>query len=637
VTALREILAEFGIVFDATALDRADAQLSGTVAELNKLGAAASEQEESIEGIGLQSERVVDVLKTMAAGLAAAFTLQAIKGSLMELTHQADELEKSALALGTSVEQLQQYQHAAGLANVSAEQLRAAFAKLQRAASDAAEGNGASATAFSRLGVSLRDAQGQLRPAGALLDDVADRLGAVENATERNALAMELFGKSGFLLLPLFSEGAEGIKKFRAEVDAFGGGITTDFAARAAELTDQMQRLHLAWMSVKVTLAGQVVPAMAAAVGWVARTTAVIVKWLRQTKAMLAAMTMLVGRGVLALARALPALTGQMLGMSKAGKALLTKWGPMRAALITLARLVWRVVLPFLALDDALTFLTGGDSAIGRALDKLFGPGTARMVQDFVSTSIRELGRMAASYEETANTLEDSTASATSRALAGMLAFMRDAAAGFPLITTGLKGELAEMGLALDTWILETLNKWNAFVAGLRLPGVIQTALSVDTSEQAVDVAAAQNRVAMLREQEDWLRRGGAPVEPSAGQRIGRTVSEEEHLLGQEFGRRVPEEEQQAVPRPRRRLAFDELAAGLAPESLRPTMVEVPTPPAPTVNQAVQQSNHIENHFMVPPGTGAEQQSAIAGAANKGTREGLDVKALRAVLVPTAG
>ena len=57
--------------------------------------------------------------------------------------------------------------------------------------------------AFQELGVSITDASGQLRDRQEVFYEVIDALGRIENVTERDAVAMDIFGRSAQELNPL--------------------------------------------------------------------------------------------------------------------------------------------------------------------------------------------------------------------------------------------------------------------------------------------------------------------------------------------------------------------------------------------------------------------------------------------------
>ena len=68
--------------------------------------------------------------------------------------------------------------------------------------SSARKGTGEIADAYRRLGVSVTDMSGNLRDSETVYWETIDALGKVSNETERDALAMQIFGKSAQELIP---------------------------------------------------------------------------------------------------------------------------------------------------------------------------------------------------------------------------------------------------------------------------------------------------------------------------------------------------------------------------------------------------------------------------------------------------
>jgi hypothetical protein len=106
-----------------------------------------------------------------------------------------------------SVERLQAYSYAADLVDVSLETMTGSMAKNVKSMSNAAGGSEQFAKAYDRLGVSVTNADGSLRNSEDVFWDAIDALGQVANETERDALAMQLFGKSAQDLNPLIAQG----------------------------------------------------------------------------------------------------------------------------------------------------------------------------------------------------------------------------------------------------------------------------------------------------------------------------------------------------------------------------------------------------------------------------------------------
>jgi lambda family phage tail tape measure protein len=97
----------------------------------------------------------------------------------------------------------------------------------------AATGGKDAAAAFQTIGVSTKDAQGNLRTADQVFLDVADRFATLRDGPEKAALAMRIFGKAGADLIPILNLGSK-------EIQRFGLNITQDFADKADAFNDQL-------------------------------------------------------------------------------------------------------------------------------------------------------------------------------------------------------------------------------------------------------------------------------------------------------------------------------------------------------------------------------------------------------------
>jgi hypothetical protein len=342
VSALREILAVFGVEFDSKQLDKGGVTIDGMVGKLKSFGQA----------------------------VAGAFVVKEIVDFTREVAAEADQLAKTSAALGLNAQSLQEWRHAAGLSGVDAGLLDASFNKLARNASEAANGGKTQAEAFKRLGVEVKDQSGALKPLGRLFEEAGVAVGGIENPTEKAALAMEIFGKSGAKLIPLFAEGKEGMAALRAEVEELGFAFDDAFLDIAQEANDNVDRFNLALKGLKIRLASEVLPIMSSLAISTARIVAAFGKLLKNTEFLKAG---LISLGLVGLVK-LSALIGPLASINtllRAGAGLLLKY-----------------IIPFLILEDFIVFLQGGDSAIGDVLDKLFGEGASGKVRKFITDVI---------------------------------------------------------------------------------------------------------------------------------------------------------------------------------------------------------------------------------------------------------
>lgn len=200
--------------------------------EVNKTQAALNQTNAELErNNDLLSEKRVAVLKGIATGLtamatAAAAAATALAKMTLDSGKWADDLNTLSKQTGISTEDLQKYQYAASRIDVSVETLTGSMSKLTKNMSNARKGTGDAADAFNTLGVNITDAQGNLRDNEEVFKDTIAALGQIENETERDAMAMAIFGKSAQDLNPLILGGADALEKLGQE--AANAGLILD-------------------------------------------------------------------------------------------------------------------------------------------------------------------------------------------------------------------------------------------------------------------------------------------------------------------------------------------------------------------------------------------------------------------------
>lgn len=176
----------------------------------------------SMQGMSAGS---VAALGAVAAGVAAVIkAVKELNSITLEAAANADDLKTKSLTSGVSTTRLQQFRYAAPFIDVDESTLTSSLTKITRSLStardqqvkynesmaDAARSGkefsgelGAQAAAFERIGVSVTDANGELRDNEEVFFEVLEALSGIANETERDSLAMELMGKSAQDLNPL--------------------------------------------------------------------------------------------------------------------------------------------------------------------------------------------------------------------------------------------------------------------------------------------------------------------------------------------------------------------------------------------------------------------------------------------------
>lgn len=205
---------------------------------------------------------------TVAAMAAAAAAVAAVTKAVSDLTKmtldvaaQIDEYLTESTITGVSTEMLQAWDYAAPLIDTDAETIKDAMTKITKAMGDAQDGNKSTQAAFADLGVSITDADGQLRSAEAVFYDVIDALGSVENGTQRDAAAMALMGRNAQELNPLISQGSKALVDLGAAAEETGYILDQDQIKKLGELDDAYQKLQLTIEANRKQMAADFAPA----------------------------------------------------------------------------------------------------------------------------------------------------------------------------------------------------------------------------------------------------------------------------------------------------------------------------------------------------------------------------------------
>ena len=253
-------------------IDETTAAMNGQGEEMVGLGDTVSDLAEKF-GIQLP-QGISDALNSMSsfsAGTVAAMgvavaaiagVIEAVKAlheNAVEYAAQADEIMSQSLVTNLSTTLLQELEYAAPLIDVDVNTITGSMSKLTKEMADAAGGNEGLQESFAALGVSITEADGQLRSAEDVFFEVVDALGEMGNDTERDAMAMSLLGKSAQELNPLIKQGTSTLREYMDAADE-NYVLTEDQIQALGDLDDAVQTNELRWEALKKQLAAQFAP-----------------------------------------------------------------------------------------------------------------------------------------------------------------------------------------------------------------------------------------------------------------------------------------------------------------------------------------------------------------------------------------
>lgn len=225
------------------------------------LDSASFEQGLKKTTAGLQKWQKVALLSFAAVATAGAAAAVGLGRAMDSAIDRFDAMGKAAQKVGVTVEALSRLNYAAQLSDVSLDQLTGGLIKLSANMAKVAAGQGPAA-AFAALGISVRDATGELRSADAVFGDVAEQFARMEDGSTKTALAVQIFGKAGAELIPLLDEGRQGLAKLADESDAFGQTVSANAARNADEFGDNLEKVGFATQGVVNVVADAALPVL---------------------------------------------------------------------------------------------------------------------------------------------------------------------------------------------------------------------------------------------------------------------------------------------------------------------------------------------------------------------------------------
>ena len=248
------------IITTESKLKHFQGELQKTAAQASKIyqvGQAFEDTGKKIEGAGRAMAPLSRAAGVVSAGLGAV----TYKAGAM-----ADDLNTLSKQTGISTHELQMYAAMADLVDVPVETLAKSQSRLKKSMLGASEG-GSQLKYFEQLGISVTDANGNLRDSNDVFQETIKALGQMENETERDAIAMAIFGKSANELNPLIEDAGATYEKVATIMAEHGlEPVSQEELDKANEFNDAIDTIKLVFLQavqiVGTKIAGYLVPLM---------------------------------------------------------------------------------------------------------------------------------------------------------------------------------------------------------------------------------------------------------------------------------------------------------------------------------------------------------------------------------------
>ena len=321
-------------------------RLDRTKFQLNELGRTAA-------GVGAS-------LAAVATGVLAPVVM-----GTKAFVQFGDEMDKMALRTGFSRQALQEFYLAAELTGASIQEVEGSVRAMQNVIRNAERGLARAGENLRALNLTSAQLQG-LRPEEQFRL-IADRLSAIEDPSRRAGLAIQILGRNGQRLLPLFEAGPDGFRAMAEEARKLNIPLSDKQIADAAAMQDAITRLTSTITRVGQAIGASIAPILTPIMN-VASQIIASISWAIDKLPVLGYAVAAVGVSIAAVAGALLTVAAVSFvvaqGISSIAKAVV---------LLNAASLPWMPII--LGIGAALAAATGIIGLVF-ALFKLFGPGS---------------------------------------------------------------------------------------------------------------------------------------------------------------------------------------------------------------------------------------------------------------------
>jgi len=174
----------------------------------------SKEMDKSSKSLGSKiAKNLSDAFKTVSVAIAGATA--AVSAWVISAANAGDRVDKLSQKMNLSRKEFQEWDYITKQSGTSMEALSMSMKTL----AVQAEADG---SAFEKLGINVRDANGNIKDQGTLFNETLSALFKYENTTERLAVASKVFGRGAQELAPILNAGAKSVEELRQKAHDLG-------------------------------------------------------------------------------------------------------------------------------------------------------------------------------------------------------------------------------------------------------------------------------------------------------------------------------------------------------------------------------------------------------------------------------
>jgi|GEM_PF-4591167 len=259
---------------------KSDVQAGGAFVRLFLKDEMTKKLVSAVKNVGSKMQSIGRSIAVIGAGITAAGAsiIGTLTATVVHFAAVGDELGKMSTRTGIAASALAELQFAAEQSGTELSTLEKAIKRQQKMIRDYERGLSTSVDAFESLGISLQDLQG-LSPEDQF-ELITERLGAVDDATRKAAIAQEIFGRSGTMLIPMLGN----LKALRKEARDLGIIPSEQEVRNAEKVTDAINRVRRVikktFFDIGASLADSILPALE----WIKTIAVATSQWIKQNQ-----------------------------------------------------------------------------------------------------------------------------------------------------------------------------------------------------------------------------------------------------------------------------------------------------------------------------------------------------------------
>jgi hypothetical protein len=277
---------------DKTSEYAVTADPTGYEAGMKRVIAASKETQKTIETAFSSVGSMMGKLTGMIGGLTAVLAGGAAFKEVVSASNAWNgEAKKLSVTLGVTTQQASVMMVAMRHLGIDSDLMTTAASKLSKQVITNSD-------AFAKLGVKVKDTNGQYRPMTEIMAEVNDKLKEIKNPIEQNNVGVQVYGKSWAELRGTLKLTSEEIEKARSKAENLGLIVGPEGVAQTKQYKETMNDMKLVMTSLEVQLGSAVLPTLVRLGSWFSSIGPTVCNVFRSTMESLASVVTMVGETI---------------------------------------------------------------------------------------------------------------------------------------------------------------------------------------------------------------------------------------------------------------------------------------------------------------------------------------------------